>query len=168
MKTKRKIIIVSIVLVVLAVVGYTFIKGDDAVVIKPEFILAKKSNVTTLVTATGTIQPITQVEVGTQVSGVVEKIYVDFNSEVKEGDLIAELDKTNLEAAKIQAQAGYDNAISQRDYMKTIYDRQKSLFENKVISQSDYDIANYNYQTTYYSFGTLQTEIFGVYQPKFT
>lgn len=100
-----------------------------------------------MVTATGTIEPITQVEVGTQVSGVVEKIYVDYNSVVTEGQLIAELDKTNLNAAKTQAQAAYDNALSQRNYTKTIYDRQKTLFDNQVISKSDFDDAQYNYQT---------------------
>ncbi|GEO20080.1 efflux RND transporter periplasmic adaptor subunit [Cyclobacterium qasimii] len=147
MKTKKNVIIGSIVVVVLAFATYSFVKGDDAVVIEAKTVTAKKANVTTLVTATGTIEPITQVEVGTQVSGVVEKIYVDYNSEVKEGQLIAELDKTNLKASLTQTQAAYDNAVSQRDYLKTIYDRQKTLYDNKVISKSDYDEAFYNYQT---------------------
>lgn len=147
MKNKKTIIISSIVLVLLAIVAYFFIKGDDAIIIEAKTIEAKKANVTTMVTATGTIEPINQVDVGTQVSGVVEKIYVDYNSEVKEGQLIAELDKTNLKASKTQAQAAYDNAISQRNYMKTIYDRQKTLYENQVISKSDFNDAEYNYQT---------------------
>ena len=74
MKNKNKIIIGSIVLVVLAMVGFSFFKGDDAIIIEAKTIEAKKANVTTMITATGTIEPITQVEVGTQVSGVVEKI----------------------------------------------------------------------------------------------
>ncbi|NRD23548.1 efflux RND transporter periplasmic adaptor subunit [Winogradskyella litoriviva] len=147
MNKKTKIIISGIVLVVLAIVAYGFIKSDDTVVIEAKTVIAKKENVTTMVTATGTIEPINQVDVGTQVSGVVEKIYVDYNSVVKEGQLIAELDKTNLKAAKTQAQAAYDNALSQRNYMKTIYDRQKTLYENQVISKSDYDDAVYNYET---------------------
>ncbi|PQV47812.1 HlyD family secretion protein [Jejuia pallidilutea] len=147
MKNKKKIIIGGIILVVLAIVAYSFINGGDTVVIEAKTVVAKKTNVTTMVTATGTIEPINQVDVGTQVSGVVEKIYVDYNSEVKEGQLIAELDKTNLRAAKIQAQAAYDNALSQRNYMKTIYDRQKTLFDNQVISKSDFDDASYNYET---------------------
>tara|TARA_R110000868_G_scaffold358814_3_gene620559 strand:- start:27414 stop:28619 length:1206 start_codon:yes stop_codon:yes gene_type:complete len=147
MKNKKKIIIGSIVLAVLAIVTYSFIKGDDAIVIEAKTVVAKKTNVTTMVTATGTIEPINQVDVGTQVSGVVEKIYVDYNSEVKEGQLIAELDKTNLKASATQAQAAYDNAVSQRNYMKTIYDRQKTLFDNQVISKSDFDDAQYNYET---------------------
>ena len=148
MKTKRKVIIVSIIIaVILAIVAYSFIKGDDAIIIEAKTITAKKANVSTMITATGTIEPITQVDVGTQVSGVVEKIYVDYNSVVKEGQLIAELDKTNLKASKTQAQAAYDNAISQRNYTKAIYDRQKTLYDNQVISKSDFDDAAYNYET---------------------
>lgn len=147
MKNKTKIIIGGIALIVLAFVAYSFIKGDDSVAIEAKTIAAKKGDVTTMVTATGTIEPINQVDVGTQVSGVVEKVYVDYNSVVKEGQLIAELDKTNLKASTTQAQASYDNAISQRNYLQTIYERQKSLYDNQVISKSDFDDAVYNYET---------------------
>lgn len=147
MKTKKYVIVGSILLVVLALVAYKFIKGEDAVVMEAKTVKAKKADVTTLVTATGTMEPITQVEVGTQVSGVVEKIYVDYNSEVKEGQLIAELDKTNLKAALTQNQAAYNNALSQKKYTETIFKRQKKLYENKVISKSDYDEALYSYET---------------------
>ncbi|QWX85213.1 efflux RND transporter periplasmic adaptor subunit [Cellulophaga sp. HaHaR_3_176] len=148
MKKNRKNIILSIVIVIiLTVAAYFFLDNDDAIVIEAKTIVAKKTDVTTMVTATGTMEPITQVEVGTQVSGVVEKIYVDYNSVVKEGQLIAELDKTNLNAAKTQAQAAYDNALSQKNYTQTIYDRQKTLFDNQVISKSDFDDAAFNYQT---------------------
>jgi len=147
MKNKKKIIIISVVFVAIAVGAFSFIKGDDAIIIEAKTVAAKTANVTTLVTATGTIEPINQVDVGTQVSGVVEKIYVDYNSEVKEGQLIAELDKTNLKASLTQAQAAYDNAVSQRNYTKTIYDRQKTLYDNHVISKSDFDDANFDYQT---------------------
>jgi HlyD family secretion protein len=147
MKTKKYIIASSIVLVILAITTYFYLNQNDAVIIEAKTILAKKGNVNTMITATGTMEPITQVEVGTQVSGVVEKIYVDYNSEVKQGQLIAELDKTNLNASKIQAQAVYDNAVNQRNYMKTIYDRQKSLYDNQVISKSDFEEATYNYET---------------------
>ncbi|WP_303423320.1 efflux RND transporter periplasmic adaptor subunit [Oceanihabitans sp. 2_MG-2023] len=147
MKNQKKIIISSMILVVLAIVGYSFFKGDDTIIIEPKTVTAKTANVTTMVTATGTIEPINQVDVGTQVSGVVEKVYVDYNSIVKEGQLIAELDKTNLNASKTQAQAAYDNAVSQRNYTKTIYDRQKTLYDSQVISKSDFDDAAYNYET---------------------
>ncbi len=147
MTNKKKIIISSILLVVLAIAAFVFIKGDDTVIIEAKTVAVKNANVTTMVTATGTIEPITQVEVGTQVSGVVERIFVDYNSEVKEGQLIAELDKTNLQATLAQAQSTYDNAVNQRNYTKTIYDRQKSLYDSQVISKSDFDDASYNYET---------------------
>ncbi len=147
MKTKRKIIIGGIVIIILAIVAYSFIIGNDAIIIEAKTVMAEKADVTTMVTATGTIEPIKQVEVGTQVSGVVEKIYVDYNSLVREGQLIAELDKTNLKAAHTQAQASYDNAVSQRNYMKIIYDRQNTLYKNQVISKSDFDDAAFNYET---------------------
>ncbi len=147
MTSKKKTILGSAVALIVAAAAFFFIKGDDAVIVQAKTVEAKKADVTTVVTATGTIEPITQVEVGTQVSGVVEKIYVDYNSIVTEGQLIAELDKTNLRAAKTQAKAAYDNAVSQRDYMKIIFDRQKKLFESQVISKSDFDDAFYNYQT---------------------
>ena len=147
MKNRNKIIIGSILVVIIALVVYAFINDDNAKIIEAKTIDAKKADVTTMVTATGTIEPITQVDVGTQVSGVVMKIHVNYNSNVTEGQLIAELDKTNLNVAKTQTQAAYDNAINQRNYMKTIYERQKTLYENKVISKSDFDFAAYNYQT---------------------
>ncbi|MAX71283.1 MAG: efflux transporter periplasmic adaptor subunit [Flavobacteriaceae bacterium] len=147
MKTKKNIIIIVVILAIAAIAYYTFFKGDDTMMIEAKTVTVKKGEVTTMVTATGTIEPITQVEVGTQVSGVVEKIYVDYNSVVKEGQLIAELDKTNLRASLTQAQAAYDNALSQQTYTKTIYERQKTLFDNQVISKSDYDDALYDYQT---------------------
>ncbi len=147
MKTKKNIIIGSILLITLSIIAYFFIKGDDVTIIEAKTVTAKIENITTMVTATGTIEPITKVEVGTQVSGVVEKIFVDYNSVVKQGQLIAELDKTNLKAATTQAQAAYDNAVSQRNYQQAIFERQKKLYDNQVISRSDYDEANYNYQT---------------------
>lgn len=143
----KKLIISSILLIILAIVVYSYTKNDNITKIEAITVAVKKANVTTMITATGTVEPITQVEVGTQVSGVVEKIYVDFNSVVKEGQLIAELDKINLNAAKTQAQAAYDNAVSHKNYMQTIYERQKSLYESKIISKADFDEATYNYET---------------------
>ena len=145
---KKKIIIIAIVAIAfLAIVAYRFINNNEAIVIEAKTVIAKKANVTTMVTATGTIEPIKKVEVGTQVSGVVEKIFVDYNSVVKKGQLIAELDKTNLLAALSLAQAVYDNAVNQKNYTKTIYDRQKTLYDSQVISRSDFDEANFNYET---------------------
>lgn len=143
---KKNIIIkASIAIAVLAIAyfGFTFFSGSEIAAIKAETIKAKTGDVITTVTATGTLQPITEVSVGTQVSGVVQKIYVDYNSVVKQGQLLAELDKTTLNSAVVLAQAAYNGATNEQRYMQTVYSRQKTLFDNKVISKSDYDEALY-------------------------
>lgn len=142
---KNKIIKASIVVAVLAIIyiGYNFFSGPENAEIKVETIKAQKGDVVTTVTATGTLQPITEVSVGTQVSGVVQKIYVDYNSVVKQGQLLAELDKTTLNSAVALAQAAYNGAANEQRYLQTVFNRQKTLFENKVISNSDYDEALY-------------------------
>lgn len=142
-KGTKKILIIVITLLIICV-AYLFLRGDDTAQIEAKTLIVKRGEVTTMVTATGTVEPITQVEVGTQVSGVVQKIYVDYNSAVKAGQLIAELDKTNLKSALSQAQASYNNAINEKKYLETIYNRQNTLFNNKVISKSDFDDAQYN------------------------
>ncbi len=143
---KKNIIIkASIAIAVLAIAyfGFTFFSGSEIAAIKAETIKAKTANVITTVTATGTLQPITEVSVGTQVSGVVQKIYVDYNSVVKQGQLLAELDKTTLNSAVVLAQAAYDGAANEQRYMQTVYSRQKTLYDSSVISKSDFDQALY-------------------------
>ena len=73
-------------------------------------------NVSNSVTATGTIEPVTEVEVGTQVSGIIDKIYVDYNSIVKEGQLIAEMDKVTLESELASAKAQYEGSKAEYEY----------------------------------------------------
>ncbi len=140
---KKRILIGSAILVVaMALIYFLFIKKETQKVVV-ETVKAEKGNISTVVTATGTIQPTKQVAVGTQVSGVVKKIYVDFNSKVKAGQLIAELDKTNLIASVNEAKANYNNALNEVNYLEKIFARQAGLFKNKSISQNDYDEALY-------------------------
>ncbi|MEC8682795.1 MAG: efflux RND transporter periplasmic adaptor subunit, partial [Bacteroidota bacterium] len=149
MKTTQSKIILAVILVcIIAGVGYAFFGADSGTTITAETTTVTKGKVATMVTATGTIEPLTEVEVGTQVSGEVEKIYVDYNSTVTKGQLLAELDKTNLIAALQQANASYSNAVTQRDYYNKIYSRQKKLYEEEVISQADFDDAEYNFNNS--------------------
>lgn len=106
-----------------------------------------RQNISSLVTCTGSLEPISQVDVGTQVSGRVEKIYVDFNSIVKKGDLLAELDQTVLAATLASAQSSMASAKSQLDYQQKNFERYKTLFEKQLVSSSDFESAEYNYQT---------------------
>lgn len=100
-----------------------------------------RQDVSTSVTATGTIEPVTKVEVGTQVSGIIDKIYVDYNSQVHKGQVIAELDKTNLLSELTSAQSNLANAQSELDYQKANFDRYAKLFEKGLVSVDEYETA---------------------------
>ncbi len=136
----------GVALLLILGIYYFFFAGSSTSEVTVQTIQPKKGEVVKTVTATGTIEPVEQIDVGTQVSGVVKKIYVDYNSVVTEGQLIAELDKTILKSTVSNKQALYSSAVNDRDYLKTIFDRQKTLFVNKVISESDYQEAFYDYE----------------------
>lgn len=106
---------------------------------------AVKQDIVNSVTATGTIEPVTSVDVGTQVSGVISKLYVDYNSVVKAGEVIAELDRTNLMSELSSAQASLKSAQSELDYQKTNYERYKALYDKGLISANDFEQARLSY-----------------------
>ena len=108
--------------------------------------LVEKQNISTSITATGTIEPVTEVEVGTQVSGIIDKIYVDYNSEVHKGQVIAELDKTNLLSELASAQSNLSNSQSSLNYQTANYKRYKTLFEKGLVSANDYENAKLTYE----------------------
>jgi len=105
-----------------------------------------RGSIVNTVTATGTLEAITSVIVGTQVSGIVEKLYVDFNSPVKKGQILAELDKTALKSSVEQSQATLDNAKAEVEYQASNFERSKALWEKNLIAKADYDQARYNYE----------------------
>jgi len=107
---------------------------------------AQKQDIKTTITATGTIEPVTQVEVGTQVSGIIDKIYVDYNSVVKKGQVIAELDKTNLVSELTSAQSNLANAQSNLTYQTANFNRYKTLYEKGLVSANDFESARLTYQ----------------------
>lgn len=106
---------------------------------------AAKQDIVNSVTATGTIEPVTSVDVGTQVSGVISKLYVDYNSVVKAGQVIAELDRTNLMSELSSAQASLKSAQSNLEYQKTNYERYKALYDKGLISANDFEQARLSY-----------------------
>lgn len=106
---------------------------------------AAVQDITTSVTATGTIEPVTEVEVGTQVSGIVSRIYVDYNSEVKAGQVIAELDRTNLISELNSAKASLTSAQSNLTYQKANHERYKNLYDKGLVSANDYEQARLSY-----------------------
>ena len=97
------------------------------------------------ITATGTIEPVTSVTVGTQVSGIVSRLYVDYNSVVKKGQVIAELDKTNLISELRTAQANLSSAQSTLNYEQANYSRYKTLYDKGLVSADEYESAKLSY-----------------------
>ena len=136
---KGKIIIISVILIAVwvFVMLKVFKKSDKELVIRTYVV--EDYTVENTVTATGTIQPLEQVEVGTQVSGEIDKIFVDYNSVVKKGQLLAELDKSNLLENLRQAEASVRSAESELEYSKTSFERTKQLYEAKAATQIAYD-----------------------------
>ena len=98
------------------------------------------------ITATGTIEPVTSVTVGTQVSGIVSRLYVDYNSVVKRGQVIAELDKTNLVSELNTAKANLSSAQSAMNYQLANYNRYKTLHDKGLVSADEYESARLSYQ----------------------
>lgn len=114
--------------------------------IRLETAKAGRSSISNTVTATGTVEPVTEVEVGTQVSGIIDKLYADYNDVVKAGQLIAEMDKVNLKAELASAEAQLASSKSEYEYQQKNYARNKILFEKKLISDADYETSTYNYE----------------------
>ena len=137
MKT-RNIIFASIAALILSACGK-----------KVEFTTAttkiEQGDVTTTVTATGTIEPVTSVDVGTQVSGIVSKLYVDYNSTVKAGQVIAELDKTNLISDLNSAKANLSSQQSNLSYQKANFERYQNLYNKGLVSANDFEQARLSY-----------------------
>lgn len=141
MKNRRKIIIWSIIgaVVVAVVLIKVFTKPDEELVMRTHVV--GEYTVENTVTATGTIEPLEEVEVGTQVSGEISTIFVDYNSVVKKGQMLAELDKSNLMENVRQAEASVRSAESELNYAQTSYDRTSQLYEAKAATQIAYDEA---------------------------
>lgn len=112
-----------------------------------EAVAVERGTISNSVTATGTVEPITEVEVGTQVSGKITKLYADYNSVVKAGQLLAELDTVELRATLDSRKASLESARVKYEYQQKNYSRLKGLFEKGMVSETDYDDAEYAYRT---------------------
>lgn len=141
MKKKRRIIIWGIVaaIVIFQLIRSIFFGADKELVFRTHVVGSQ--TIENSVTATGTIEPVEEVQVGTQVSGEISAIYVDYNTIVKKGQLLAELDKSNLLENLRQAEASVRSAESDMNYAKTSYERTKTLYEAKAATQIAYDEA---------------------------
>ena len=147
MKKKRRIWLIILAIVVVTIVVTVIVKATKSankeLVIRTHVVAEYTAENT--VTATGTIEPVETVEVGTQVSGKVEKIYVDFNDVVKKGELLAELDKLTLNQSVSRAKASLTSAESQLNYAKLTYERTKQLYEANAATLAAFQEAQNTY-----------------------
>ena len=159
MKTK-KIILIAVAVVMVAGAGIWFFAGSPAKhKVTYATVTVSKGDISNSVTATGTIEPVTEVEVGTQVSGIIDKIYVDYNSTVTKGQLIAEMDRATLQSELASQQATYDGAKAEYEYQKKNYERSKGLHEKSLISDTDFEQALYNYQKAKSSYDSSKASL---------
>jgi HlyD family secretion protein len=139
-RSYKRILVILIILIALVSVWYFFIRKP----VPPVTVVTEKpvrGYIAQSVTATGKIEPEDTVSVGTQVSGILRYLYVDFNSKVKKGQLLAELDKSLLQATLDQFRGNLQNAQSQLVLQKNNFNRQSQLYKVEAISKADYDSA---------------------------
>ncbi len=157
---KKKIILISIAAVLAVGAGYRLFgesKANHKVVY--ETATVTKGEISESITATGTIEPVTEVTVGTQVSGIIDKIYVDYNSTVTKGQLIAEMDRSTLQSELASQRAAYDGAKAEYEYQKKNYERNRGLHEKQLISDVDYEQAVYGYEKAKSSFESSRASL---------
>ena len=128
--------------------------GKSAVTL--ETAMTERIEITSSVTATGTVEPVTKVDVGTQVSGIVDKLYADYNDIVKAGQVIAEMDKVNLQAELVSSEAQLSAAKTEYEYRQKEYNRIKTLHEKELVSDSEYDSSYYQYETAKNAYSQAQ------------
>ncbi len=163
-KIKTRYLILGLIISVVVFVSLIgFLKNDSVKYITKE---VKKDTITQYVEASGTIKPINTIQVGTQVSGTVARIYADYNSQVKKGDLLAELDPSLFQAnvdqsrAKLNnAKAAYAKAKATLSYKKNNYERYKHLYQKNYVSRDDVELAQSNYLSAKAELDAAKAEI---------
>lgn len=142
---KKKTLVIVAVAAIAALAVWLLSGGKKKEKITFDTAAVAPANIMNSITATGTIEPVTSVTVGTQVSGIVSKLFIDYNSVVKKGQVIAELDKTNLMSQLNTAKTQLATAQSQLNYQTANYKRYKTLFEKGLVAADDFDNAKLSY-----------------------
>ena len=154
MKKKTLWIIIGILAAALIIWSVFRPTGKESVNLETANV--QRIDISSSVTATGTVEPVTKVEVGTQVSGIISKLYVDYNDVVKAGQVIAEMDKVNLQAELSAANAQLATAKTEYEYQQKEYNRMKTLHDKGLISDSEFDQAQYQYQSSKNAYSQTQ------------
>jgi HlyD family secretion protein len=140
----RKIVgFVPFALILIPLITTSCKKGNGTYVY--ETAVAKKGSIINTITATGTLQADTTVAIGTQVSGVINHIYVDFNSVVHKNQLLAVLDTTPLKTQVRQAEASLEDSKGEVEFNQATFERYQALLDKKLVAQADFDQVKYNY-----------------------
>lgn len=159
MKKLSKVWVVVAIVAIIAVAVWAFSGGKKEQQISFDTAPVASANIQNSITATGTIEPVTSVTVGTQVSGIVSKLYVDYNSVVKKGQVIAELDKTNLLSQLATAKTQLATAQSQLNYQSANYKRYQTLFQKGLVAADDYDNAKLSYRQAVEQVASAKEEV---------
>ena len=159
MKKLSKVWVVVAIVAIIAVAVWAFSDGKKEQQISFDTAPVASANIQNSITATGTIEPVTSVTVGTQVSGIVSKLYVDYNSVVKKGQVIAELDKTNLLSQLATAKTQLATAQSQLNYQTANYKRYQTLFQKGLVAADDYDNAKLSYRQAVEQVASAKEEV---------
>lgn len=146
MKKISKIWIAVAVLLIIAISAWLISGGKKEEPVTFDTAKVAPANIKNSVTATGSVEPVTSVTVGTQVSGIISKLYVDYNTVVKKGQIIAELDKTNLISELNTAKANLSSSESELNYQQTNFQRYQTLFKKGLVSADEYDTAKLSYK----------------------
>ena len=144
---------------IIAIIVWLLSGGKKQETVSFETAKVERQRISTSITATGTIEPVTSVTVGTQVSGIVAHLYVDYNSIVKKGQVIAELDKTNLTSELNTARANLASAQSTLNYQQANFKRYQTLFDKGLVSADDYENAKLNYEKAHEAVKTSQQSV---------
>ena len=157
-KATKTLLWVLVALVAIAIVASLFFRhGDDKQVLIYQTTTIEPTSISSSVTATGTVEPVKQVEVGTQVSGIIDKIYVDYNSVVKAGQLIAELDMSVLRTELESSHANLNSSKVEFDYQTRNYERIKGLYEKELVSATEFEQAQYSYDKAKFAYSQAQS-----------
>lgn len=158
-RTKRRALLLAAAVAVIAGIVWFTSGNGQKLPIKISYTKVEQKDICSGVTATGTIEPVTKVEVGTQVSGIISNVYVDYNSIVKKGDVIAELDRTNLISELSSSENNMKSAQVEYEYQKKNLERTTTLYEKGLVSADDFDTANLAFQKAKNSYETSKFNV---------
>jgi HlyD family secretion protein len=159
MTKKTRFAVGAVVITVAAAALWVYRNAEASEGPAYRFATVTRGTLESTVSATGTLSAVTTVQVGTQVSGQVSQLYVDFNDRVKKGQLLARIDPTLQQQAVLDAQAGLIRAQADLERSKSEYDRNKTLFDAKVLTASEFNTAQYNYTVAQASVKSAQVAL---------